>query len=152
MGTCPFVEYVDMVSENPSRILEDLSQGGLLLFKKNQPQLTGPDYLSAVAEEAKERGQPWAEEFGAMLWNAFDTREPVLLIHAQATRPLKEFEASPVSIILGAYQMAMTNKDLESANEVLRVGLALLAKWPDWLCSTADGHPELMWKPESDKE
>lgn len=112
-------------------------------FRKGQKRgLTGPDYLLAIADEAAESGQPFAGEFRSMLMSCFSGQE-LFLIEMEASRPLKEHEASPVSIILGALAMASDRGDKESAQEILTVGLSILAKWPTWLAVTADGHPEL---------
>lgn len=104
--------------------------------------VTGPDYLNDLAERAATSGQPYADLFQTMIQAAF-ADNPQLIIELVASRELKEHEASPVSIILAAHKMALDSHDAESAEEVLRVGLALLAKWAHWLCCTADGHPDL---------
>lgn len=103
--------------------------------------LTGPDLILAVAERAREREQPFSVEFSTMVQQAILGRD-MLLTEATATRPLDEHEASPVSILLGAYQAAINQGDAESIMEVLQFGLALLAKWPSYL-AVMEEHPSL---------
>jgi hypothetical protein len=65
-----------------------------------------------------------------------------LLSEVVATRPLEADEASPVSILLAAHEAAATMGDTESVTEVLRFGMALLAKWAEWL-AMIEQHPRL---------
>lgn len=107
-----------------------------------KPKLTGADYLIGVAHEAAERGQPYADAFRRMVTDAFMS-DGMLLAESTAQRPLREHEASPVAIVLGAYQLAANNRDRKSVDEVLDVGLSLLAKWPAYLVAFGDSHPDL---------
>lgn len=59
----------------------------------------------------------------------------------------QEHEASPVAIILGAHKAAVELGDKEAPTEVLRVGLALLARWPYFLVGSTYGHPDFIHKP-----
>lgn len=115
--------------------------------RRSQPSMTGPDYLMAAARSASDGGRAYADDFSNMLWAAF-VGDPGLLSGAIGRRPLNDYEAAPVAIILGAFQLARSNQDVESAIEVLQVGMALLAKWPEYLDGVADGgHPALMFRP-----
>lgn len=112
-------------------------------FGRKRSQLTGPDYLIAVASEAANSGQPYAATFARLAQeSALGERPGMLLAEMVATRPLNDYEASPVSIIIGAMQMAQQNRDSESCDEILRFGLALLAKWPEFLVMRQI-HPDL---------
>ena len=100
--------------------------------RRRGPALTGPDYLLGVASKAADGGQPFAGQFGMMVQTAFGPQGS-LLIELLAQRPLKDYEASPVSIVLEAYEMAKRQGDREAVDEVVRVGVTLLAKWPEFL-------------------
>ncbi|HUP69669.1 MAG TPA: hypothetical protein VM142_07615 [Acidimicrobiales bacterium] len=114
-----------------------------------KPQLTGPDYLIAVASDAAHNGQPYAATFLRMAQDAAVGNRPgMLLAEMVAARPLKDYEASAVSIILGAAQLAQQGRDAESVKEILQFGMALLAKWPSYLVMT-DSHPDLCDKSDS---
>jgi hypothetical protein len=114
--------------------------------KRPEPasSLSGADYLLALAHNAAERDQPFAQEFHRMVSAALSPSPAPLYRDAIASRPLREHEASPASIIVGAVQAALTNGDRESAQEALRVGVSLLAKWPLYLDGGVDGHPDLV--------
>lgn len=94
-------------------------------------QLTGPDFMIAIASTAAEQGRAFAAEFQQMVIDSFmggrSPRETV------ASRALEEHEVAPVAIIMGAMEAALEQGDEESYEEVVRVGLSLLAKWPDYL-------------------
>lgn len=116
---------------------------------RKQAQLTGPDYLIVGASEAAKNGQPYAATFSRMAQDAaIGERSGMLLAEMVAVRSLKDYEASPVSIILGAVQRAQQNRDSESVKEILQFGMALLAKWPTYLVLT-DSHPDLGDKSDS---
>lgn len=115
--------------------------------RKREPQMSGADYLFAMAHSAADRGQPYANGFAAMVRSAFDD-QGMLIREVIARRPLKDHEASPVAIIATAVQAALDQGDREAANEALHVGLSLLAKWPDYLDGFIDGHPELTRRSE----
>lgn len=116
---------------------------------RKQAQLTGPDYLIVAASEAAQNGQPYAATFSSMAQDAAIGERPgMLLAEMVAVRPLKDYEASPVSIILAAAQLAQQNRDSESLKEILQFGMALLAKWPTYLVMT-DSHPDLGDKSDS---
>jgi hypothetical protein len=108
------------------------------------PTLTGADYLLALAGNAAERGQPYADQFHRMVSAALSPSPAPLYREAIATRPLREHEASPASIVVGAVQAALANGDRYSAQEALQVGVSLLAKWPLYLDGGVDGHPEVV--------
>lgn len=112
---------------------------------RRKPQLTGPDYLIAHAHLASENEQPYAEDFEAMITDVYSEREHFAR-EVIAKRPLKDYEASPVSIILTAAERAASENDSESVAEVFRVGLTLLAKWHEYLLFGAEGHPEFELK------
>lgn len=110
---------------------------------RKQAQLTGPDYLIVAASEAAKNGQPYAAAFSRMAQDAAIGERPgMLLAEMVSVRPLKHYEASPVSIILGAVSLAQQNRDSESVTEILQFGMAMLAKWPTYLVVT-DSHPDL---------
>jgi hypothetical protein len=54
-----------------------------------------------IARQAADAGQPYAAEFSTMLFSAF-AEQNQLLIEMEASRPLREHEASPMAIILTA--------------------------------------------------
>lgn len=110
--------------------------------------LTGPDYLIGAADGAAADGQPFAEEFRDLVWTTFSSSSegPLRLAEMTAQRPLKAHETSPVAIILRAAAMARQDNDDKALDEVLQVGMSLLAKWPSFLLSRVDGHPDFDWK------
>lgn len=116
---------------------------------RKRARLTGPDYLIAVASDAADNGQPYAATFSRMAQDAaLGDRSGMLLAEMVAVRPLKDYEASPMSIILGAAQLAQQGGDSESVKEIFQFGMALLAKWPIYLVTT-DSHPDLVYKTDS---
>lgn len=119
-------------------------------FESNvKPQATGPDYLMMIAQKAEEQGQPYSAEFSTMIYEAFSPTPGGPGILGQlpteriAARELEEHEATPVTIIATALLTAADTGDVEAFQEVLQVGLSLLAKWPDYLMATVTGHPTL---------
>jgi hypothetical protein len=115
-------------------------------FMRKAPKMTGADFLMAMADEAARNHQAYAEEFQVYLGAAFSD-EKLLSTGIIAQSPLKEHEASPVAIILGAHKAAVELGDKEAPAEVLRVGLALLARWPYFLVGSTYGHPDFIRKP-----
>lgn len=113
--------------------------------KQSQPKLTGADFLIGVAEAAAQQGRPFAEDFRDMIADCFMGSDALPAVH-QARRPLDEHEAAPVGIILGAMEAARQSGDRESLEEVVKVGASLLAKWPYYLLSRVDGHPDLTFR------
>lgn len=113
------------------------------------PQATGPDYLMMVAQKAEEHGQPYSAEFSTMIYEAFSPTPGGPGILGQlpteriAARELDDHEATPVAIIATALTAAADTGDVEAFQEVLQVGLSLLAKWPNYLMATVTGHPTL---------
>ena len=108
--------------------------------------VTGFDLLLVAAESAAQSSQPYAYEFLLMIRQAASGYAS-LVTEAIANRPLQEHEASPVAIILGAAELAYQRGDDVAVREVLRVGTALLAKWPEYLSAT-ERHPTLTFKQE----
>lgn len=102
--------------------------------------VTGFDLLLVAAESAAQSSQPYAYEFLLMIRQAASGYAS-LVTEAIANRPLKEHEASPVAIILGAAELAYQRGDDVAVREVLRVGTALLAKWPEYL-RAMEIHPD----------
>lgn len=95
---------------------------------------------------------PWAQPFAQMATDAaLDVGDESVmgLLGAEiiAAGKLQEDEASPVSIILTALDAARSNRDHIAADEVVKKGLWLLAKWDRYLAWT-DDHPDLTMKPE----
>jgi hypothetical protein len=105
-----------------------------MAFGKKQPALSGGDYLLGISDTCQKQGQPYAAEFRRMVMQCYGTEE-LLIGEVIAKRPLKEHEASPASIIINAVELAQQRGDTESIEEILRVGMALLAKWPDYLAA-----------------
>lgn len=105
------------------------------------PQLTGADFIIAVANQMAESDKPFANQFLMMVQQAM-LNEGMLVTQITAARALNDDEATAVAIIFTAFQMAMEKGDREAPAEVLRVGLALLAKWPEYL-AVMDAHPRL---------
>jgi hypothetical protein len=106
-----------------------------------KPKLAGADFLILAAEEARESGHPYAFEFAAMVMAAF-VGDELLSTTALAQRPLKDYEAVPVTIVRMAVEMARERGDRKSVDEAVIVGLGLLAKWPEFLDQASDeGHP-----------
>lgn len=106
-----------------------------------KPKLRGGDFLLLAAEEARESGHPYAFEFAEMVTSAFIGDE-LMSTTALAQRPLRDYEAVPVTIVRMALQMARERGDRKSVDEALIVGLSLLAKWPEFLDGASDeGHP-----------
>jgi hypothetical protein len=109
--------------------------------------MTGPDYLLAVAESAHSQGRPFAGEFQDMVFQAFSGDGPgVLMGEVTARRPPKDYELAPAAIVASAAAAAMEQRDLESLREIINVGSSLISKWPAWLMTRTDGHPEFAWK------
>jgi hypothetical protein len=115
-------------------------------FMRKAPKMTGADFLMAMADEAARNHQAYADEFRVYLDAAFSD-ETLLSTEIIAQSPLKEHEASPVAIILGAHKAALELGDKEAPTEVLRVGMALLARWPYFLVGSTYGHPDFIRKP-----
>jgi hypothetical protein len=116
-----------------------------VVLGRRKQSVAGADYLIATAKHAADQGQPWAAEFADMVADVF-IGDDLLLGPMIAKRPLEAHEASPVSIILSSMQMAESKKDHASAVEVRQLGLALLAKWPAYLCARVDGHPDFEFR------
>jgi hypothetical protein len=115
-------------------------------FMRNAPKMTGADLLMAMADEAARNHQAYAEEFQVYLGAVFSD-EKLLPTEIIAQSPLKDHEASPVAVILGAHKAAVELGDKEAPTEILRVGLALLARWPYFLVGSTYGHPDFIRKP-----
>jgi hypothetical protein len=123
-------------------------------FGRKGPKLTGGDFLLLMAEEARERRLPYAERFQHMVsqaLNPFD-REAMLTTELVAQRPLKEHEETPIRVILAAHKAARERGDVQARGEVLGLGLALLAKWPEYLVFGAEHHPTLERKPPTNEQ
>lgn len=105
------------------------------------PELTGADFLIGVANQVAESDTPFASQFLMMAQQAV-LDEGFLVTQVTAARPLREDEAVAVSIIYTAFQLAMEKGDEEAPMEVLRVGLAMLAKWAEYL-AVIEIHPHL---------
>jgi hypothetical protein len=114
-------------------------------FGRKGPKMTGADFLLAMADDARQSGLPYAERFQHMVWQAFGN-ETMLTTELVAKRPLKDHESTPVAVILAAHKAARERGDLQARGEVLGVGLALLAKWPEYLAFGTEHHPTLEWK------
>jgi hypothetical protein len=113
------------------------------MARNKKPQLTGADYIIGVADNAAESGLPYAGLFGRMAMNAVTPAgNPPLLVEVIPQRELRDYEAAPVAILRGAYEAAKSRKDRESMDEIMTFGLALLAKWPDYLVTVGE-HPTL---------
>lgn len=119
-----------------------------MAFGKKQPTMSGGDYLLGIADTCQKQGQPYAAEFRRMIMQCYGD-DDLLIGEVIAKRPLREYEASPASILVNAVQLATQRGDTTAIDEILRVGLALLAKWPDYLAASADGHPNLEFKASS---
>jgi hypothetical protein len=99
---------------------------------------SGVDYLIVSADET---AGPYAEVFRSMLVSVALGQDQ-LVSGVVANRPLRDYEAAPVAIILDAAQTAIVNNDADGIKEVLQVGMSLLAKWADYLNLALDeGHP-----------
>jgi hypothetical protein len=114
-------------------------------FGRKGPKMTGADYLLAMADDARQSGLPYADLFQHMVMQAFGD-ETLLTTEVVAKRPLKDHESTPVMVILTACKAARESRDMEARGEVLGVGLALLAKWPEYLAVGTGRHPTLEWK------
>jgi hypothetical protein len=121
-------------------------------FGRKGSKLRGGDFLLLMATEAKERRLPYAERFQHMVMQALDPfdGEGMLTTELVAQRPLKEHEETPVRVILAAHQAARERGDVQARGEVMGLGLALLAKWPEYLLFGTDRHPTLEWKQAED--
>lgn len=63
-------------------------------------------------------------------------------------RPLQEHEDDPVRVILSALADAARAGDRRGYQQTLELGLSLLAKWPEYLCSLFENqHPSLQFRP-----
>ena len=114
-------------------------------FGRKGPTITGADFLILMADDAMKSGMPYADQFRHMVMRTFDMQEATSLeTKTVAQRPLTEHEAAPVTIIAAALEAAAERGDKESQAEVLRVGLLLLAKWPEYLTTLPRGHPTLL--------
>lgn len=110
--------------------------------REAEPELTGPDLLLAIADRAVEQDLPYTGAFHDMVIDAFSGDDRLAALVAR--RPLKDHENAPVSVILTAAEVAGKElRDPQAFREVLRVGLILLAKWPEYLV-TAHAHPDLV--------
>jgi hypothetical protein len=118
--------------------------------------MDGPEYILVacnLAGSGKSSPPLYAYTFREMVGLAFnDSNARLLARYGEgdaalaemiAARPLKDYEAEPVRMILEALEMVKLNGDTESETEVVHVGLALLAKWPHFLTARG-GHPDLV--------
>src|SRR5437016_2221607 len=114
--------------------------------RKKSDRMTGADYLLMFSQAALDSERPYAWKFQEMIYSAFGPDPEVPLFgDLIAKRGLVEYEAAPVAIILAAHEHALANRDTESAQEIPRVGLALLAKWSEYLIAVS-AHPRLEFK------
>jgi hypothetical protein len=114
-----------------------------------QAQGRGGEYLTLFAERVRDLGMPYSQEFLFMLSDmaSVQTDTPVLGGELVAARPLWDEEKTPAGIVnAAAAYAAIDNGDLEALQQVLDLGLHLLAKWPSYLCTVGDGHPHLQYK------
>jgi hypothetical protein len=114
--------------------------------------MTGADYLVVMADDAVQKGEPYAAEFRDMIETAILVPEfnpaPTEL-EAIVDRPLRDHEVV-AGTVAAALHLAVKNRDSESADELIMNGLRLLAKWPDYLAAlNASGGPERLRKGEA---
>ncbi len=69
--------------------------------------------------------------------------EGPLLAEVIAAAPLRVHEAAPAAIINSAVTVALDRGDIEGAREASILGVALLAKWPEYLIAVGQ-HPTLV--------
>jgi hypothetical protein len=109
----------------------------------------GGEYLTLFAERVRDLEMPYSQEFLYMLRDMawVQTETPVLGGELVAARPLWDEEKTPAGIVnAAAASAAIDNSDLEALQQVLDLGLHLLAKWPSYLCIVGDGHPHLQYR------
>lgn len=96
-------------------------------------ELTGPDYLLAVADEASDQ-VPFAKDFRDMVVACFSGPDPAVLATAAiAKRPLTAEEQAPIAVVGTALEMALQNGDMKSVEEILKVGMSLAIKFREFL-------------------
>jgi hypothetical protein len=111
--------------------------------KRGSEPLTGADHLIMSAQSAVDSGLPYSDVFRDMLYSAVVPHgADALLLEMIASRPLVAHEAGPATIIDAAVQVALEQRDAKGALEATILGVALLAKWPDYLAAI-DQHPTL---------
>jgi len=100
-----------------------------------------PDYLLIGADRAKREGLSYAAEFERLVLDTYSDADGDLAAW-YASRPLKDHESTPISIVLAAVEAAAADGDPALVRETIKQGLVFLARWPSYLAGTA-GHPEL---------
>jgi hypothetical protein len=113
---------------------------------------TGADYVIAVAADQRHRNE-YASAFTDMVTTAATgpMAEPMMVLEAIALRPLRLHEATPVAILNVAFNEAVKRRDRKAIEEIAMFGLALLAKWPDYLVAL-DMHPDFEHKSTGETE
>jgi hypothetical protein len=106
------------------------------------PKPTAADYLLMVADQNHDE---YASRFRDMIAAGASKLDPVLVGEMVAARPLNEYEAAPVGIILAAADTALKHGGRAAWEETLTTGLRMLAKWPEYLC-IQQLHPALECK------
>src|SRR6516165_335411 len=100
------------------------------MSKKDRGKVSGADLVLASARGAQNDGVPYAGRFAFMVAEAaVGVSEAPVLTEAIADRPLKDYEAAPVSIICAAVARAAKTRDSRAISEAVAFGAALLAKW-----------------------
>jgi hypothetical protein len=100
--------------------------------------MSGADYVITAAHDAAVMGAPFARWLWEMASTAVLPSESASRLETAAHRPLAHHEASALAIIGGAYRTAMMREDAMAAEEIVMFGLALLAKWPDYLATAME--------------
>jgi hypothetical protein len=112
----------------------------------------GGEYLALCAKNAGTAGMPYAQAFQWMLRDLAHVQDepPLLGGEVVMARPPWDEEKTPQAIVNVAAGLAIDYGDTEGLNEVLQLGLSLLAKWPSYLCQLTDGHPHMQMKVASE--
>lgn len=104
--------------------------------------LTAPTLIFQAAAQAAEESWPFADEFLNMARQA--ARQQYGDFPA-AMGPLEAHQTTAVTILLAAVETAEERDQPELADEVLRHGLTILARWSDHLAAQGK-HPTLQAK------
>ena len=94
---------------------------------------TGPDYLMAMADKASDQ-LPFAKDFRDMVFACFSGPDPAVSPTAAiAKRPLTAEEQAPIAVVGAAFEMAFQKGDMDSVEEILKVGMSLAIKFREFL-------------------
>lgn len=118
-----------------------MSNGGYGVRSKKrnqqQAQVTGPDVLMGMVDQARSRGMNPAacHQMEDMLFRMFgaSTDGPDDPRNVIARAPMSEAESALAAVIGASFTFALKNADEETYQEVVRVGTVMASRWSEFL-------------------